>query len=108
MRVLVVLLAFEVGGLAALVAADCCELGSDACGSDDPGGPCQDCPPECPLCHCGHGSLAPTAARVTALLPPEPPHDDLRVLRPYEASAPAAMPPASIERPPKRLVRAAS
>jgi len=100
-RVLVVLLALELGGAPGLIALDCCALDADACGTEDSDPPCRDCPPECPFCHCVHGSLADAAPRTTVTLPPEAPNEGAPVPRPYEADAPRAPPPSSIERPPK-------
>jgi len=67
LRVLAVLLGLELSGVAhagtevvELVASEAVRH-ADAC---PPDGPCNDCPPSCPNCHC---SNAPTAVTSTAL-----------------------------------------
>lgn len=75
LRVLALVLAVQLGGVAEPLMDTVCALTCDTpCHHDDESPldrPCDDCPPGCPSCHCGNAltSIVPqlTAAEVAAL-----------------------------------------
>jgi hypothetical protein len=102
-RLLLMLVALQISGIGSLVANDCCSTDEDDCSTQNDEKPCNDCPPDCPKCHCNHVAFSvPPASEGSRV---DIARDSLSaVFTPYEADAPRALPPSSVFRPPRILL----
>ena len=99
-RLLFMIVVLQISGIGSLVISDCCSTDDDDCTTQTDQKPCNDCPPDCPKCHCNHVAFS---------VPPASEASDLAVIErslnsvftPYEADAPHALPPSSVFRPPR-------
>jgi hypothetical protein len=99
-RLLMMIVALQISGVGSLVANDCCSTDEDDCSTQTDQKPCNDCPPDCPKCHCNHVAFSvPPATEASNLTAVE--HSLNAVFTPYEADAPRALPPSSVFRPPR-------
>jgi len=102
-RLLILLASLQVSGLGALLVGDCCSTVDGCCTDDGDDKPCNDCPPDCPKCHCNHSSFSVARSFETSRLA-APSH--VIVLAPYQETEPAEPPRSSLFRPPRTAVSA--
>lgn len=103
MRILVALIAMQLGGVGILVTdlfVGIDEVTEETdCPNEKPG---HDCPPGCPGCHCAHGGIAVPPSSLKPATPQTLGEARIVHLRPDEADAPSEPLLPSIFRPPRR------
>ena len=100
LRLLMLLVALQVSGIGSLVVSDCCSTDEDDCSTQTDQKPCNDCPPDCPKCHCNHVVFSVPPARAASNVAVIE-RSLSTVFTPYEADAPRALAPSSVFRPPR-------